>query len=60
MKYVFRSTGTGVPTRQLVQRAARHGLPVAPAPRIDLEDMVERVYRRWQDELRRERERGAW
>jgi hypothetical protein len=27
---------------------------------IDLEELVERVYRRWLEELRIERERGAW
>jgi hypothetical protein len=63
MKYVFRSTGTAVPTRPLVQRADYDALPSTTqpsAPPVDMEDLVERVYRRWQDALRRERERGAW
>jgi hypothetical protein len=33
-----------------------------PAPHVDIDELVERVYRRFQDELRRERERehGIW
>ena len=63
MKYVFRSPGTRVPTSTLVQRAEHDALPSTTQPgasQIDMEDLVERVYCRWQDELRRERERGAW
>jgi hypothetical protein len=65
MRYVFRSTGAAVRGRGFVQRADDDGQSTmanrAPAaPKIDMEDLVERVYRRWQDELRRERERGAW
>jgi len=63
MKYVFRLPGTGAPTSTLVQRAEDDAVPStthAGAAQIDMEDLVERVYRRWQDELRRERERGAW
>jgi hypothetical protein len=60
MTYVFRSKGTTVPTSTLLQRADHDSLPSTAAPKIDMEDLVDRVYRRWQDELRRERERGAW
>jgi len=34
----------------------------ASSQQIDVDELVERIYRRWQDELRRERERerGIW
>jgi hypothetical protein len=65
MRYVFRSTGAAARGRNFVQRAEDDGQstmanPAPAAPGIDVEELVERVYRRWQDELRRERERGAW
>ena len=54
------------PSGGMVQRDEAETSP-SPGPQrqlamsgIDLEDLLERVYRRWQDELRLERERGAW
>ena len=57
-----------IPPRGVVQRsdgsaAAGQSAGAAGSPAmsgIDLEELVERVYRRWLEELRIERERGGW
>jgi hypothetical protein len=70
MKYLFRATNPRRAARgEFIQRiedgaSAGMSMPVQ-APRgqqIDMDELVERVYRRWRDDLRRERERerGVW
>jgi hypothetical protein len=69
MKFALRSTSTArlVSRRAVVQRdtggATTENTSAQAAQagqQVDVDELVERVYRRWLDDLRLERERGGW